>query len=202
LNTKSHNIIYTIGHSNLEIADFLALLKAAGVQVLVDIRSAPYSKYVSQYDYVTFHTAVEQGGIEYCYLGRELGGRPEDDTFYDAEGRVLYGEYKDTPEFKAGIEKLVEISRAKLAAVICSEENPFHCHRRLLVGRYLAELGCEIRHIRRGGVIQSERDLLDDERIKQFGALQENLFDSDEALGWKSIPSVSPARVRNSFSGS
>ncbi len=82
--------IYTIGHSNQELASFLALLTMHGVEVVVDVRSAPYSRYAPQFDKRALETAVVGAGMRYLYLGKELGGRPDGAEFYDSDGRAIY----------------------------------------------------------------------------------------------------------------
>ena len=82
--------VFTIGHSNHTLEHFLNLLKAHAVQVVVDTRSQPYSKYATQFDRETLKPALQDMEIRYLYLGRELGGRPEGDEFYDDDGHVLH----------------------------------------------------------------------------------------------------------------
>ena len=83
--------IWTIGHSNHPLATFLDLLTRRRMDVLVDVRSSPYSRYASQFNRETIRPALQGRRIEYLYLGDLLGGRAEDPRFYDDQGRVLYG---------------------------------------------------------------------------------------------------------------
>ena len=95
--------VLTIGHSNHTVEHFLGLLKAHAVQVVVDARSQPYSKYATQFDHEALKLALQDAGIRYLYLGRELGGRPEGDEFYDGEGHVLYDRVAATSPFSRGV---------------------------------------------------------------------------------------------------
>jgi hypothetical protein len=81
---------FTIGHSNHEFPAWLALLRRHAVEVVVDTRSSPYSKYVPQFDKELMQRSLEQAGIRYLFLGAELGGRPANPAYYDAKGRVRY----------------------------------------------------------------------------------------------------------------
>jgi uncharacterized protein (DUF488 family) len=65
---------FTIGHSNHEFPAWLALLRRHAVEVVVDTRSSPYSKYVPQFDKELMQRSLEQAGIRYLFLGAELGG--------------------------------------------------------------------------------------------------------------------------------
>src|SRR5947208_1993259 len=131
--------ILTIGHSNHPIEKLLSLLQASGVEVVVDTRSQPHSKYTVQFNREVLQSAIAGAGMKYLYLGRELGGRPEGSWFYDAEGHVLYAKVAVSPQFREGIERVLAGSERYRVALLCSEEDPRDCHRRLLIGRVLAE---------------------------------------------------------------
>ncbi|TMQ12660.1 MAG: DUF488 domain-containing protein, partial [Deltaproteobacteria bacterium] len=108
----------------------------------------------------------------YVFLGAELGGRPSDPACYDEHGHVLYGRRARSSEFQAGIARLeAELARQRVA-MMCSEENPEQCHRRLLVGRVLAARGVAIDHIRGDGRIEPESALArgDDRQGELFDA--------------------------------
>ena len=98
--------VLTIGHSNHSMDALLALLKQHGVTAVADVRSAPYSRYTPQFNHDALRDALEAGGIEYVYLGGELGGRPADRSCYDEEGRVLYERVAETDAFDDGIRSL------------------------------------------------------------------------------------------------
>src|SRR3989442_13506986 len=100
--------IYTIGHSSHPIDTFLELLKKHSVQVLVDIRSHPHSKYAPQFDMESLKAACGNAGVKYVYMGTELGGRPPDKELYDDAGHVMYAKLADSAPFKAGIARLLK----------------------------------------------------------------------------------------------
>ena len=150
---------YTIGHSNHTVEHFLGLLKAHDIQVVVDARSQPYSKYATQFDHETLKPALQDAGIRYLYLGRELGGRPEGEEFYDSTGHVLYDRVSAPGIFQEGLSRLERGIREYNVALLCAEENPAACHRRLLVGRVLLDRGIQVEHIRGDGRIQSEEEV-------------------------------------------
>jgi uncharacterized protein (DUF488 family) len=186
-NVTSSFRVLTIGHSNHTVEHFLGLLKAHAVQVVVDARSQPYSKYATQFDHEALKLALQDAGIRYVYLGRELGGRPEGDEFYDDEGHVLYDRVAATSLFLEGLSRLERGIREYTVAMLCAEENPAACHRRLLVGRVLIDRGIQVEHIRGDGRIQTEEEVAaqtDPDRD------QLSLFGKAEAEPWKSIPSV------------
>jgi uncharacterized protein (DUF488 family) len=187
---KSEWSIFTIGHSNHELDRFLELLKSNHVDVVVDIRSNPYSKFAPQFNKEDFKKAILSIGIKYLFLGGELGGKPKDPVFYDAEGFVLYSRIAESPPFLEGIERLMNGIKNYRVALMCSEENPAHCHRRLLVGKVLQEKGVQIQHIRADGRLQTEHQVAQEaDQIRKDDG-QEKLFNFPEGPEWKSTQSV------------
>jgi uncharacterized protein (DUF488 family) len=155
--------IFTIGHSNHSLETFIDLLKSHKIDVLVDARSKPFSRFLPQFNKVELEKSVKAGGIKHLFLGKELGGRPESSEFYDAEGFVLYSRIAESPLFLEGIERLITGITTYRVALMCGEENPANCHRRLLVGRVLAKRGVSVRHIRGDGTVQDEDELAQEE---------------------------------------
>jgi uncharacterized protein (DUF488 family) len=187
--------VLTIGHSNHTMEHFLGLLKSHGVEVVVDTRSQPYAKYATQFDHEALKLALQDAGIRYLYLGRELGGRPKGDELYDEEGHVLYDRVAASYLFQEGLMRLERGIREYKVALLCAEENPAACHRRLLVGRVLLDHGIQVEHIRGDGRIQTEDEVAAevDPRRDQL-----SLFQKVEAEPWKSIPSVLRKKRPNS----
>ncbi|HUG94362.1 MAG TPA: DUF488 domain-containing protein [Planctomycetaceae bacterium] len=186
--------IYTIGHSNHEEQKFLDLLAAHAIDVLVDVRSQPYCGYSTHFNQEPLKRAVEARGLKYLFLGRELGGRPEGDEFYDEEDHVLYGRVAASEFFKHGVERIERGRGQYRIALMCSEENPLVCHRWLLVTRVLRERGIDVRHIRGDGRLQTDEDLEADDGDPD-GPKQKLLFGGEEPP-WRSLRSVSRNRPR------
>jgi uncharacterized protein (DUF488 family) len=192
--------ILTIGHSNHPIDVFLRLLRQHRVEAVADTRSHPQSKFAPQYDSVALSTFLRKNGIEYIFLGKELGGRPEGAQFYDEDGRVLYSKVAESALFQRGLKRLDSGMRKLRLALLCSEENPSICHRRLLIARVLARRGIAIDHIRGDGSVQSEEELWNAESASTADEEQLQLFEHAKAPEWKSIPSVLPRKRQNSSS--
>ena len=189
--------IFSIGHSNQPLEDFLDLLRQHDIEVLVDVRSYPYSKFTTQFDSPALKTAVIRSGRKYLYMGKELGGRPGDRSLYDKVGRVIYSLVAETPLFMEGVARLLKGLARYRVAFMCAEENPTGCHRRLLVSRALAERGVEVGHIRGDGSIQREAAL---NGQSEEETAQLSLFPDEEFTEWKSIRPVLPKKPRPSSS--
>jgi uncharacterized protein (DUF488 family) len=198
-------IVFTIGHSNQTTEEFLDLLRQHSIDVVVDVRSSPFSRFVPQFNKREVQAAVREAGFQYVYLGRELGGRPDiDSDLIDDEGHAMYGLIAETDEFLTGIRRLCEgISRYRVA-MMCSEEDPTDCHRRLLVSRVLIlDHGMDVRHIRGDGRIDGEDDL---PKMPYDAPIQQSLFgtvdDDARKRAWRSIRSVLPRSQRDNSSTS
>jgi len=187
--TNMHKTIYTIGHSNQSLDSFLKLLLDNGIQVLVDVRSIPRSKYASQFDSSVLKEAISKAGLTYLYFGHEIGGKPNNPDFYNSEGYVLYDLIAQSPEFNKTIDRLVDGTNKYKVAIMCSEEDPTECHRRLLIGKVLSNRGIEQLHIRTDGRVQSEQEL-SGTTTYSHNQLKLGLFVREKEEPWKSAKPI------------
>ena len=147
-------IIYSIGHSDHELDAFIALLRSHGITTLVDVRSQPYSRWVSQFNRETLARALQEAGLTYVFMGDSLGGRPADPSLYDSgqsDGRPDYERVAATVNFQAGVERLIELAHDGSTAMMCSEGDHRRCHRSLLITPSLLERGARVIHVRPDG---------------------------------------------------
>ncbi len=143
--------LYSIGHSNADIRAFIDLLRRYEISALVDTRSQPYSRYNQHFNREHLKYSVEEAGIEYFYLGKELGGRPEDPALYFPNGRVDYDLVAQSSLYLAGIERLLALALDRRVAFMCAEADYKNCHRYRLITRTLVERGIEVQHILHSG---------------------------------------------------
>ncbi len=151
--------IWTVGHSRHQLPALLGVLRDPGIEVVADIRSQPFSRYNPQFNRERFSAALAGAGLGYLFLGAELGGRPAEPEFYDGAGHVRYGALAQSARFNTGLGRLLAESGRHRVAMLCSEEDPRRCHRRLLVSRVLTARGIPVRHIRGDGTVVREEDL-------------------------------------------
>jgi len=189
--------IFSIGHSNHEMTVFVALLKQHRIDSIFDVRSHPYSKYSSHFNMRSLRSALENERIKYAYLGAELGGQPEEKSFYDRDGHVLYDRIAQSEAFRNALDRVVREMQNSRSALLCSEEDPSECHRHLLIGRVLRERGINLNHIRADGALQTEQELFDLQKSRKQDLRQLDLFpQTREPSQWKSIRSVLPKNQR------
>lgn len=139
-------MLFTIGHSTRSLEELASMLKAHGVGTLADVRTIPRSRRVPQFNAETLGRDLRRWEIEYVPLP-ELGGlrKPRADSinlgWRNASFRG-YADYMQTPEFEAGLERLIQIAQARPTAIMCAEAVPWRCHRSLIADAMLARGWC------------------------------------------------------------
>ena len=145
-------MIYTIGHSNITSESFIKILKSFKIQLVVDVRSTPYSKYVTHFNRENISKSLGENNIRYIFLGDYIGGKPKDGKYYN-DGRVDYDLIARNEQYKDGITKIMKLNNDNNIVLMCSEENPKSCHRHHLITQSLVKNGFEVGHIRKNGII-------------------------------------------------
>jgi uncharacterized protein (DUF488 family) len=158
-------ILFSIGHSNAELTAFIDLLRRYEIAAVVDTRSMPYSRYNQHFSREPLQRSLEEAGMEYVYLGKEIGGRPEDPALYFPNGKVDYEMVAQTSKYLAGIDRLLELASDRNLAFMCAEADYKSCHRYWLITRTLLERGVDVRHILHSGdlVVSQASEFEDDQ---------------------------------------
>jgi uncharacterized protein (DUF488 family) len=165
--------LMTIGHSNLPADRFITLLRDSKASAVIDVRSVPFSRWCPWFSSKPLATGLAAGGLAYLQLGEELGGRPRDPQLY-RNGIADYEAMARRPEFRAGLDRIIDETRRHRVCLLCSEREPLDCHRCLLVGRALAERGVTPGHIRADGTI--EPHAVTEQRLLKLAGGEADLF--------------------------
>jgi uncharacterized protein (DUF488 family) len=168
--------LFTIGHSNAELSDFLGVLIRHEIKVVCDVRSRPGSFRFPQFNREALSAQLTSAKIRYESFGDSLGGRPLDPQFYLPNGLVDYVARRRAPDFLEAVDRMLSITRQQNIAMMCAEEDPLHCHRFLLICPAVAQRGAVPRHLRRGGVLETHRDAED--RLLQLHGFADVTSDS------------------------
>ncbi|HEX5184095.1 MAG TPA: DUF488 domain-containing protein [Allosphingosinicella sp.] len=152
--------VYTIGHSNRSFEDFAALLAAAGVRQIVDVRRFPRSRANPQYDLESLGETLPARQIGYTILPA-LGGRrsgvpavpPEVNAYWRNRSFHNYADHALTDAFAAGLDQLLALACERPSAIMCAEAVWWRCHRRIIAD-YLLLRGKTVLHIMEGGRIE------------------------------------------------
>ena len=168
---RQEKIIYTVGHSNYTLDTFCDLLMAHDIQVVVDVRSAPFSKYVPQFNKKEIARTLTDKNFQYLFMGDMVGGKPAETKWYDDKNKVRYDLLAKSITFRQGIQRIIKgIDQDYRIALMCAEENPLQCHRHLLIARTLEhDETIAVMHLRGDGTLLRARDFLDStEQLKLF----------------------------------
>jgi uncharacterized protein (DUF488 family) len=143
--------IWTIGHGTRPVEELASMLKNAGVQVVIDVRAHPGSRRHPQFNRVALEGSLAGHGIRYQWEGSALGGfrrpRPSSrNTGLRNESFRGYADYMDSEEFAAGAGRLIERARETRLAMMCAEQHPSRCHRRL-ISDWLVSREVEVEHL-------------------------------------------------------
>src|SRR5512136_733951 len=127
--------IFTVGHSTHSLDDFIALLRAYGIERLVDVRTIPRSLHNPQFNHDTLGPFLRNRRIGYRHL-KELGGlrhaRPDSaNTGWQNVSFRGFADYMQTPEFGNALAKLMALAAERTTAILCAEAVPWRCHRSL-----------------------------------------------------------------------
>jgi len=163
--------LFTIGYGARTVDELVAALRAYQIMFLVDVRTAPYSRFKPEFSKDALEQALKRQGIRYVYLGDALGGRPADPDCY-VDDKVDYERVKGKEFYRAGIERVrTAWQRGVRFVLMCSEGKPEQCHRSKLIGETLDALGIPVAHIDEHDTLRSQ-----DEVIQRLTGGQLSLF--------------------------
>ncbi len=155
--------LYTIGHSNRLLDEFLRLLRQADVTLLIDVRTVPKSRHNPQFNADVMEQSLNGVSIAYRRMP-ELGGLrsarkdqgASPNGFWENENFRKYADYAATPPFKAGLQELRRLGQAHSCAIMCAEAAWQRCHRQIITD-YLIAAGETVIHILGGGKLEPAR---------------------------------------------
>lgn len=182
--------LLTIGHSDHELPEFLSLLSQHEISAIADVRSQPYSRFHPQYNREVLSEALSRAGVQYVFLGNELGARrTERESYRDRQAR--YDLISKLPAFRAGLDRLRNGVSKHRIALLCAEKDPLTCHRTILVSRCLRHDPFDILHVLEDGSTetteQAETRLLDVLGLPQGGLFQSRAELIEQAYDMQSL---------------
>jgi uncharacterized protein (DUF488 family) len=165
--------LLSIGHSNIPVDRFVALLRDAGVKAVADVRSTPFSRFCPWFSHRPLAARLAQDSMTYLVYGQSLGGRPGDPRLF-CDGVADYEAMARQHDFQAGLDRLQADAKQACVCMMCAEREPLDCHRCLLVARALAERGLAVGHIRHDGTV--EPHAATEQRLLAWDAKAADLF--------------------------
>ena len=161
--------LYTIGHSDRSIDEFVSVLKAHSIHVLLDIRTYPNSRFVPHFNGEALKQTLSDAGIQYVWL-KILGGRRKRENLNSPNTGLRslsfrnYADYMLTDSFKQGIQELLGYAGLSRTAYMCAEHVYFRCHR-MLVSDWLVLHGHRVLHIEGVGPVKTHGPLAEAQLI-------------------------------------
>ena len=160
--------IFTIGHSNHAPEYFGELLTLFGITCLIDVRSVAASAYNPQYNKEPLLAFLKNRGISYLHFAAEFGARHTNAALLDTDGRVDFEKVRQSTIFRVGVERLRQgLDRGYTIGLMCSEAEPFDCHRFAMISKHLTEHDFEVWHILNDKTAVPNADL-EDELLKKY----------------------------------
>lgn len=148
---EAERCLYTIGHSTHTLDELVDLLNTYDIQLLADIRSLPGSRRLPHFNAENLATELPARGIEYLPFkqlgGRRKGLKDSPNTGWHHPAFRSYADYMATPEFAAGLKKLLKLAARRRVAIMCAEAVPWRCHRNLVADAAVLLHGWQVRHI-------------------------------------------------------
>jgi len=161
-------IIYTVGHSTHQLDFFLELLKEYGVTCLIDVRSVAASSYNPQYNKEPLTNYLKRNGIQYLHFAEEFGARHNDPDLLDDEGKVDFEKVRKSWAFKNGVERIWQgLDKGFVISLMCSESEPFDCHRFSMVSIALDKDGFDVKHIMKDKSLKTNAEL-ENQLLKKY----------------------------------
>lgn len=180
-------IIYTVGHSNHSIDFFLDLLNSFSINCLIDVRSLAASSYNPQFNKEPLSNFLKGNKITYLHFAEEFGARHTEPDLLDEDGKVNFDFVRKSWHFKNGVDRLWQgIDKGFTIALMCSEGEPFDCHRFSMVSVALQKDGFDVMHILKDRSIktnaQLEAELLKkyEKKVPQPDMFQPNISRDDQ----------------------
>lgn len=154
---------FTIGHSNRSLEEFAGLLWESDIDVVADVRTVPRSRANPRFNKDTLPDALATLGISYVHIAA-LGGlrgksktlAPSVNALWTNESFHNYADYALSADFRAGLDRLLDLARGHRCAIMCSEAVWWRCHRRI-VADYLLARGETVFHIMGRGRVELAR---------------------------------------------
>ena len=151
--------LYTIGYSSFSVEDFIVVLKKYSIDMLIDVRSVPYSAHFTDFNKKNISRVLHENNIFYRHYDKEFGGRQFNAEFF-TDGILDFEKFAASEQFLCGVKKIeTAINRGYKIALMCAEKRPEICHRCILVARKFYELGYDVKHILDAGNCINQGDV-------------------------------------------
>jgi len=142
------NTLYTIGYSGFNVNDFIGILKKYGVNVLIDVRSNPFSSYFPKYNKDRIIHTLKSNNIHYRSYAKEFGAQQSERRFYTPQGYLDFEVFTASDMYNTGYRRIEDsMKQDYVIAFMCAEKDPIDCHRSIMISRTYNDNGYEVLHL-------------------------------------------------------
>ena len=153
-------LIYTIGYTGFAVNEFIELLKQKNINVVIDVRSTPYSERYAEYNKESLEKVLKENRIYYRNYVSEFGARQDSPEFYSSEGYLDFELFSKSQQFSNGVNKICNsIEQGYGIVILCAEKKPIQCHRTILVARAFSQLGYDVIHLMPSAQTMSQKQV-------------------------------------------
>lgn len=155
-----NNIIYTIGYTGFSAYEFINVLRDREINVVIDVRSTPYSERYPDYNKENLERVLKSNRIYYRNYIKEFGARQDNRNFYSSEGYLDFEVFSKSEQFLSGVEKIENsVAKGYKIVLLCAEKKPIQCHRTILVARAFHKLGYKVIHLLPDNVTVTHKEI-------------------------------------------
>lgn len=163
---------YTIGHSKHTTEEFVSLIKPYGINMVIDVRSIPFSRYAPQFNRTFIQRNFDCFAINYEYMGDVLGGKFIYTDFFNESGCVGFHKVTSNELFQKGNDSVIaKIKNGMNLVLMCTEKDPLYCHRFLLISRELSSRGVKVIHLLADGNAIDNEQLINNAVISKSNSM-------------------------------
>lgn len=151
------NSFYTIGYEGSALEAFVATLRSAGVETLIDVRDVPLSRKPG-FSKTALAANLEASGIAYVHLkglgdpkpGREAARAGKYELF-----RRIFGRHMSTDLAQRDLERAAELVRDRPCCLMCFEQDHCNCHRSIVADHLVKQTGLQLHHLSIGSSMRA-----------------------------------------------
>lgn len=155
-----HKTLYTIGYSGFSIDSFISTLQMQSINVIIDVRSNPYSSHFTAYNKEQLKQVLSSNGIYYRNYAKEFGAQQTNRGFYTPHGYLNFEVFSNSDLFGDGYRKIEDgIKQQFTFALMCAEKDPIDCHRSIMISKTFKDNGYDVLHLMPDNKQQSQKDI-------------------------------------------
>jgi uncharacterized protein (DUF488 family) len=173
--------LFTVGYTSFTLPQMLEVISDYGIDVVVDVRSNPFSAHYPDYNKNIFESVLRKHKISYHNYAEEFGAQQTDIKYYSKDGYLDFELFAKSEPFLKGFARIDEsVKSGDSVMLMCAEKDPAQCHRAVMISKVFANNGYDVKHLLQDGTIKSQSDIETQLLDKYFpNRMQQSIFEDD-----------------------